>query len=54
MHLYPLDTFAYEFPGKEIKIDFEIPEFTCVCPSQTFRILPRFDSNTFPTNAALS
>ena len=24
MELYPLDTFAYEFPGKEIKIDFEI------------------------------
>lgn len=36
MKLYPLDTFAYEFPGKEIKIKFEIPEFTCVCPFSDF------------------
>ncbi len=36
MSLYPLDTFAYEFPGKEIKINFEIPEFTCVCPFSDF------------------
>ena len=36
MKLYPLDTFAYEFPGKEIKINFEIPEFTCVCPFSDF------------------
>lgn len=36
MGLYPLDTFPYEFPGKEIKIAFEIPEFTCVCPFSDF------------------
>ena len=24
MQLYPLDTFPYEFPGREIKINFEI------------------------------
>src|SRR5256714_14129340 len=36
MNLYPLDTFAYEFPGKEIKINFEIPEFTCICPFSDF------------------
>ena len=36
MGLYPLDTFPYEFPGKEIKIRFEIPEFTCVCPFSDF------------------
>ena len=36
MQLYPLDTFPYEFPGKEIKIKFEIPEFTCVCPFSDF------------------
>ena len=36
MKLYPLDTFAYEFPGKEIKINFEIPEFTCICPFSDF------------------
>jgi 7-cyano-7-deazaguanine reductase len=36
MELYPLDTFAYEFPGKEIRIKFEIPEFTCICPFSDF------------------
>jgi 7-cyano-7-deazaguanine reductase len=36
MGLYPLDTFPYEFPGKEIRIKFEIPEFTCVCPFSDF------------------
>ena len=36
MKLYPLDTFAYEFPGREIKINFEIPEFTAICPFSDF------------------
>ena len=36
LNLYPLDTFAYEFPGKEIRIKFEIPEFTCICPFSDF------------------
>jgi len=36
MDLYPLDTFPYEFPGKEIEIKFEIPEFTCICPFSDF------------------
>lgn len=36
MELYPLDTFAYEFPGKEIKIAFEITEFTAICPFSDF------------------
>src|SRR5213079_1677351 len=36
MSLYPLDTFPYEFPGKEIKINFEILEFTCICPFSDF------------------
>jgi 7-cyano-7-deazaguanine reductase len=36
MELYPLDTFPYEFPGNEIKINFEIPEFTCICPFSDF------------------
>jgi len=36
MNLSPLDTFAYEFPGREIKINFEIPEFTCICPFSDF------------------
>ena len=36
MKLHPLDTFAYEFPAKAIKINFEIPEFTCICPFSDF------------------
>jgi 7-cyano-7-deazaguanine reductase len=36
MNLFALDTFAYEFPGREIKINFEIPEFTAICPFSDF------------------
>src|SRR6202048_2293767 len=36
MKLYPLDTFPYEFPGREIKIKFDMPEFTCICPFSDF------------------
>ncbi|NNE99863.1 MAG: NADPH-dependent 7-cyano-7-deazaguanine reductase QueF [Pyrinomonadaceae bacterium] len=36
MDLYPLDTFDYEFTGSEIWIDFEIPEFTAICPFSDF------------------
>ena len=36
MNLFPLDTFPYEFPGKEIWVEFEIPEFTAICPFSDF------------------
>ncbi|HEY0322778.1 MAG TPA: preQ(1) synthase [Pyrinomonadaceae bacterium] len=36
MNLYTLDTFPYEYAGREIHIQFEIPEFTCVCPFSDF------------------
>ncbi len=36
MDLYPLDTFEYEYAGNEIWIDFEIPEFTAICPFSDF------------------
>ena len=36
MGLFPLDTFAYEFPGREIWVEFEIPEFTAICPFSDF------------------
>ena len=36
MNLYPLDTFPYEYAGREIRIHFELPEFTCVCPFSDF------------------
>lgn len=36
MNLFPLDTFKYEYVGNEIWIDFEIPEFTAICPFSDF------------------
>ena len=36
MNLYKLDSFLYEFPGKEIWVEFEMPEFTAVCPFSDF------------------
>ena len=36
MHLFPLDTFGYEFVGKEIWVEFEMPEFTAICPFSEF------------------
>jgi 7-cyano-7-deazaguanine reductase len=36
MNLIPLDTFTYEFVGKEIWVEFEMPEFTAICPFSEF------------------
>lgn len=36
MDLFPLDTFEYEFTGRKIWIEFEIPEFTAICPFSDF------------------
>lgn len=36
MNLCALDTFPYEFVGREITISFEMPEFTAVCPFSDF------------------
>jgi len=36
MNLFPLDTFAYQYPGKEITISFTSPEFTAICPFSDF------------------
>ena len=36
MSLYELDTFAYEFVGREIWVEFEMPEFTAICPFSDF------------------
>jgi len=36
MNLFPLDSFKYEYIGREIWIDFEIPEFTAICPFSDF------------------
>ncbi len=35
-NLYPLDTFAYEYPGKRIEINFTSAEFTAICPFSDF------------------
>ncbi len=36
MNLFPLDTFPYEFAGREVRVSFELPEFTCICPFSDF------------------
>ena len=36
MGLFALDTFAYEYPGRSIWVDFQIPEFTAICPFSDF------------------
>ena len=36
MNLYPLDTFEYEYKGREIWVEFEMPEFTAICPFSDF------------------
>jgi 7-cyano-7-deazaguanine reductase len=36
MQLAALDTFPYEYAGRKIKINFEMPEFTAICPFSDF------------------
>ncbi len=36
MELYPLDTFDYDYVGKKIWVEFEMPEFTAICPFSEF------------------
>ena len=36
LQLHALETFSYDYPGKEIKISFSCPEFTAICPFSDF------------------
>jgi 7-cyano-7-deazaguanine reductase len=36
MNLFPLDSFPYEYAGREIWVEFEMPEFTAICPFSEF------------------
>ncbi len=36
MNLYPLETFEYQYKGKEIRISFTSSEFTAICPFSDF------------------
>jgi 7-cyano-7-deazaguanine reductase len=36
MNLIQLDTFNYDYAGREIWIEFEMPEFTAICPFSDF------------------
>ena len=36
MTLYPLDTFKYDYVGREIWVEFEMSEFTAICPFSDF------------------
>jgi 7-cyano-7-deazaguanine reductase len=36
MNLFPLETFAYKYVGKETRISFTSSEFTAICPFSDF------------------
>lgn len=36
MNLFALDSFAYDYAGRHIWVEFEIPEFTAICPFSDF------------------
>ena len=36
MNLHALETFDYQYKGKEINISFTCPEFTAICPFSDF------------------
>ena len=36
MSLYELDSFQYDYAGRDIWVEFEIPEFTAICPFSEF------------------
>jgi 7-cyano-7-deazaguanine reductase len=36
MNLVALDTFQYDYTGREIWVEFEMPEFTAICPFSDF------------------
>lgn len=36
MNLYALDSFGYDYSGRDIWVEFEIPEFTAICPFSEF------------------
>ena len=36
MGLCPLETFPYEFAGSDVRVHFEMPEFTAICPFSDF------------------
>ena len=36
MNLAPLDTFEYEYTGNKVWVEFEMPEFTAICPFSDF------------------
>lgn len=36
MNLFTLDTFKYDYVGREVWVEFDIPEFTAICPFSDF------------------
>lgn len=53
MNLYPLDTFPYEFVGREITVSFEMPEFTAVCPFSDFPDFATIKLNYVPNERCI-
>ena len=53
MALYPLDTFPYEYVGREITVSFTCPEFTAVCPFSDFPDFATIKINYIPNELCI-
>ncbi|MCW5962088.1 MAG: preQ(1) synthase [Pyrinomonadaceae bacterium] len=53
MGLVQLDSFEYEFPGNEIWVEFEIPEFTAICPFSDFPDFATIKLKYVPNNRCI-
>ena len=53
MSLYALDTFEYKYPGREIHISFESPEFTAICPFSDFPDFATIRINYIPNQLCI-
>jgi 7-cyano-7-deazaguanine reductase len=53
MQLCPLDTFPYEYPGREIHVNFDIPEFTAICPFSDFPDFARIKLEYVPNERCI-
>ena len=45
-----LERFDNPKPERDFEVEFECPEFTCVCPKTANQISPRFEFGTRLTN----
>jgi len=53
MNLPELDTFEYQYKGKEINISFTCPEFTAICPFSDFPDFATITINYVPNEVCV-